>query len=599
MPVQVLMATVAAVAIIPLLLLFWVGWRLRDREVSAARQQIAQRVETAADIVTAALGRAVAASRQRMEAGATAWPPGVVSIVMRAGRITAEPRGRLAWTPDATALPQADSLLFAEGEALEFQVRDAAGAERVYRQMFGSADMAVRAGAGIRLARVLRMQGREQDALRTLREMGNWDGVAIDGTPAALVAMDALGDSGRVRSEIRRGRWLLARPVYALYAGEADGEAEQLSRAASALVARWRRRDPDATGASVVEGVAVLHRSRADETRALLAGPEFVEAQWLKPAREAAAVQRVRLTLATDGTGALRRAAETGLPWDVWVESVSPGAEMAELTGRQRLMESGFALLAVLTLTAAVFAIRAVRREWEVSRLQSEFVSAVSHEFRTPLTSLRQFTEMLRDGREISETRRQLCYDAQARAADRLTRLVESLLDFSRMESGGRPYRLEMREAGLLVRGVVNAFNAEIQPSGRAVLLDSSAVGMVEADEEAFGVALWNLLDNGFKYSPGEKTVHVSAERRGDCVAIRVCDRGIGIPRQERAHIFGRFRRGEQAGRLGIKGTGIGLSMAKHIVQAHGGKIELESEPGNGSCFTIVLPLKEAKCHEF
>ena len=598
--IRTLIATVAAVAIVPLCVLFWVGWRLREQDRSLASQQMAQRVETAADIVAAAVARSVAGSRQRLEARAADWPAGAVSITTGPSRFEASPRGRLAWVPLAPPQPQAADTTFAEGETLEFQQHNPKGAEPVYRKLYASTDPSIRAAAGIRLARVLRSLGRPAEAAEVYAAMDRLDGVAIDGVPASLVALHARGELHpgiKLREDLRRGRWVLTRPVYTLYAGEDGGEPEALAAAVEQLREQWRRNSPEATGTALIQTrgqqIAVIHQTSGAETRALLATAAFVDEQWMGPAKAAAAAQRVRLSLGANGKGAVRKAAETNLPWNLHVASADPAAELAELTGRQRLLESGFLLLAVLTLTASAFTIRALRREWEVSKLQSEFVSAVSHEFRTPLTSLRQFTEMLRDGRELSESRRQLCYNAQARAADRLTRLVVSLLDFSRLESGGQPYALQRCQAGPFVRDVVDDFKAEIQASGRAVELIAHGSGPVDADAEALKLALWNLLDNAFKYSPDQKTVEAGVHRRDGHIAITVRDQGMGIPRHEQQLIFTRFRRGAQAAKLGIKGTGIGLAMADQIVRAHHGRIELESEPGKGSCFTILLPVKE------
>jgi signal transduction histidine kinase len=589
--VTLLMATVAAVAVAPLAVLFWVGWRLREQETALARQQIAQRAETAADAVAAAIGRAVDASRRRLDGGAEDWPEGAVAVRVSGDRFDAEPRGRIAWAPVGETLRQAPESVFADGEALEFQQGDVAGATAWYRRLYAGRDEAVRAGAGMRLARVLRRQGREAEARVVYEELGRMDGVGIEGVPVALIALSATGAGGE---DARRGRWLLTKPVYALYAGEPDPEKELFSVAAAELVERWRKRPPEGVGAGTLRvaktNLTVIHVPDGAGTRALLAAPVFVEAQWLRPARELAAAQGVRLAIGVENGGAVRRAAETSLPWALTVTSIDEAAELAGGLARQRLLDGGFGLLAVLTLAAAAFAIRALRKEAQMAQLQSEFVSAVSHEFRTPLTSLRQFTEMLRDGRELSEERRQLCYDAQARAADRLTRLVESLLDFSRLESGARPYRMEACEVGALVRRVVEEINPELRPSGRSVAVTEAVEGWVEGDEEALALALWNLLDNAVKYSPAGGAVEVAVARRVGEVAISVRDYGLGIPRGEQAAIFQRFRRGTQAGKLGIPGTGIGLAMADHIVRAHHGTIELESEPGAGSRFTIMLP---------
>jgi signal transduction histidine kinase len=167
---------------------------------------------------------------------------------------------------------------------------------------------------------------------------------------------------------------------------------------------------------------------------------------------------------------------------------------------------------------------------------------------------------------------------------------VESLLDFGRMEAGARPYRLERLDAGRLVRATVSEFEQET--NSKKLVLECAVPDegpAVNGDREALAQALWNLLDNAVKYSGDSPLVHVEVEA-GNQVAIRVRDRGFGIPPSEKDRIFRKFVRGSGAKVHGVKGTGIGLAMVKHIVDAHGGKVFVASEPGKGSTFTILLP---------
>jgi signal transduction histidine kinase len=202
-------------------------------------------------------------------------------------------------------------------------------------------------------------------------------------------------------------------------------------------------------------------------------------------------------------------------------------------------MFSGFALIAVLTLAASWLILRAVTREVAVARLQSDFVAAVSHEFRTPLTALRQFTDRLLEQPDLDADRRRLCYDVQSRATDRLARLVESVLDFGRMEAGARPYHFEPRDCTELVQRVVDDFRVQPQASGHRVEFERNGSIPIDADDEALSRAVWNLLDNAVKYSPDRTPIEVTLVRRAAQVAISVRDRGLGIPPQS----SGRFSR--------------------------------------------------------
>jgi signal transduction histidine kinase len=201
---------------------------------------------------------------------------------------------------------------------------------------------------------------------------------------------------------------------------------------------------------------------------------------------------------------------------------------------------------------------------------------------------------MLVQGRLPSEEQRQRSYELLAGESGRLARLVEGLLDFGLMEAGQARYRLESVDGGELVRDTVEAFQRTVSAKSCQVELTLPAADCrIRADRDALGRALWNLLDNAVKYSPENRTVSVEMTERGDRLAICVKDQGMGIPISEQKSIFNKFVRGENSREAGIKGTGLGLTMVKHIVAAHAGEIRLESAQGKGSRFTIVIPLEK------
>ena len=287
-----------------------------------------------------------------------------------------------------------------------------------------------------------------------------------------------------------------------------------------------------------------------------------------------------------------RAASETGLPWTLVLNPGDASALTQELVTRRRLLSLGLAAIVLLLGGGSYLLWRVIRQELVVARVQTDFVSTVSHEFRTPLASLRHVTELLQEDDELPAERRRSFYEVLGRNTERLQRQVESLLDFSRMESGRKPYDFETLDAGELAGQVVADFRREVGPRGFTVDLEVDAPGSLalRADAAALTSALWNLLDNAVKYSAEGRAIHVSVERHRAGVAISVRDDGLGIPRREQKQIFSRFVRGAQASRLGIKGTGLGLAMVSHIVRAHDGTIELESEEGAGSTFRLVLP---------
>ncbi len=242
-------------------------------------------------------------------------------------------------------------------------------------------------------------------------------------------------------------------------------------------------------------------------------------------------------------------------------------------------------------LVGTYFITRSINKELEIRQLQSDFVSAVSHEFRTPLASLRQLSELLADGRVPSEERRLAYYTGLRRETERLQRLVESLLEFGRMEAGARQYRFESMDPAALVHRVAEEFAQHLADDGYRIDAEAErSLPPIRVDPEAISRALWNLLDNAVKYSPGQRVVRVEATRLDDRVAISVRDRGLGISPNEQRQIFNKFVRAESAKAAGIPGTGLGLAMVQHIVRAHGGEISVESQVGVGSTFTILLP---------
>jgi signal transduction histidine kinase len=256
----------------------------------------------------------------------------------------------------------------------------------------------------------------------------------------------------------------------------------------------------------------------------------------------------------------------------------------------------GLAAIVLLLAGGSYFLWRVIERELAVARLQADFVAAVSHEFRTPLTSLRHITELLveDDGMPAGpeQERRKSFYSALGRNTERLHRLVESLLDFSRMETGRKPWHLEPMDAGVLTAEVASEFQKEVEARGVhvEVAVDNAVALRLRADADALSHALWNLLDNAVKYSPLRNAVRVSVGRNDRAIVIAVKDEGLGIPAHEQRQIFRKFVRGEKASELGIKGAGLGLAMVSHIVEAHGGSVELESQEGKGSTFRLVLP---------
>lgn len=291
----------------------------------------------------------------------------------------------------------------------------------------------------------------------------------------------------------------------------------------------------------------------------------------------------------------VRLPSATALPWTIYSISISGIAAGNNFSSRSRIVIAGVFAIALFVIGGSYLIARAVGRELAVARLQSNFVTAISHEFRTPLTALRQLSELLAKGRVINESVRQQYYEVLEHESARLQRLVEGLLKFGRMEAGAMQYQFETIDAAELLRSVVASFAQEAKRRDcRVELIATGPTQSVLGDREALGCVIWNLLDNAVKYSPDCHTVWVDLARDNESVAIRVRDEGVGISREDQERVFTKFVRGEIAASLGVQGAGIGLSVAREILATHHGEIKLESETGKGSTFTVLLPVVES-----
>jgi signal transduction histidine kinase len=251
-------------------------------------------------------------------------------------------------------------------------------------------------------------------------------------------------------------------------------------------------------------------------------------------------------------------------------------------------------LLGVFYLTLGIgvaLTARALYREARLSRLKTDFVSLVSHELRTPLTSIRMFIETLALGRVKDAAQTQEVLKTLARETERLSDLIERVLDWARIESGRKTYHRETLEAQALIDATVAAFRAQRLDANVQVSCELEPnLPALEVDREAITGALLNLMQNAFKYSGEDKRIAVRARSEPHGVAIDVEDNGPGIAPRERKRIFERFYRVDSLLTRQTEGSGLGLSIAQRIVEAHGGKISVKSELGRGSCFTIHLP---------
>ena len=250
----------------------------------------------------------------------------------------------------------------------------------------------------------------------------------------------------------------------------------------------------------------------------------------------------------------------------------------------------------VMLLAGLYLAYANVRREVRLSRLKSDFVANVSHELKTPLALIRLFAETLELGRVHGEEKAKQYYRIINKESQRLTQLINNILDFSRIEAGRKQYRFVPTEVARIVREVLEAYRFPIEQQGFTLEVEvADDLPEVEVDPEAIEQALLNLVNNAIKYSLEEKYIRLEVRRDGERILISVRDKGIGVPKAEQKRIFEKFYRAEHSLVHTTKGSGLGLSLVHHIMESHGGSVEVDSAPGQGSTFTLVLPLKRGQ----
>ncbi len=288
-----------------------------------------------------------------------------------------------------------------------------------------------------------------------------------------------------------------------------------------------------------------------------------------------------------------------------WRLQVSPAAseELAQSVQSRKTLELVLVTLSCVVVLAGVATILlAVERERRLNVLKTEFVANVSHELKTPLALVRMFGEMLQSGRVASEEKRKQYLDIIVNESERLSNLIENVLDFARVERGRASYEFALadgRDVGQVVARAAQVlrYRAEREHVNLEVAVDDD-LPECRIDDRALQLAVINLVDNAIKYgaSRPDAVVRVSARSQDDAVIIRVSDDGPGIAKAERERIFERFVRGS-AGRVGtgkdglpVRGSGIGLALVKHIAESHGGSARVESDLGKGSTFVLTIP---------
>ncbi len=488
------------------------GWQFLEQQRIVEAQRSQDRLEHAADRITAMVREALAKSTERLGAGLVS--PGDLLLTLSPTSLNATPPGRLLYYPFSPPDPEPHSKIFAEAELFEFAESQQTEALRAYEHLTHSADASVRAGALIRAARVLRNMGQREQSIADYRKLADMN-ESVAGVPTSLLATFAIGELSNnyqaaldLRNGLSSGRWRLTRGQFEFYwseacritgnRGEPPAEKNRLTQIAE-FVWNDRMNRPESQGYETewIGGAPVLliWRGTPEERRVLVARPESL-IQGSPPGADVryAFVDAKGYTLAgmKDGSSrsAVRTAAESDLPWTLFVSEKKPGAKNAPIA-QQRFLLLGLSIMMLFLVLGTYFIARAIQREAETQRMQSNFVSAVSHEFRSPITSMRQLSEMLAFGRVSSEERRQLYYETLLKESSRLQRLIEALLNFGGMEAGARQYQFEEHDALAIVEKVVCEFSPQIAAAGKHIeAVTTRGPLWIEADFDAISVAL-------------------------------------------------------------------------------------------------------------
>ena len=542
--VLIYLGTIAA----PVCGLLWLGVQSFERQ----RQSLA--ALTAEKLAVALESSTLAAARDAFEQ--TSHPIARYRFLIEHGAVTRP----MLHAPPPLPVPRD----FLEAERQELDLNRPHQALASYRKLAASRPYAALALS--RAARCLAKLGRVEEARaawRTLAEL-HPDDRDLSGRPYGIVGLIEAGDTAGLYEKIASGRWDLA-------AGQAQYFLERL--------------DPTRT-------TPYLDRFRfARELEEHFRPPGTLRENEISTYT----LGGHRIFYKSEGADRLSGFALN----DDWVNhTLRPRLEhdlgIADTSKKDlRVYGAAIALVLVILSFGVILLLRDISREARSNRVRADLVSSVSHELKTPITLIRLHGETLMRRKEISAADRDDFYRVIVRESERLSRLVNQILTFSRVDRGALAYNFEQGDLTPVVAAIVEEHREYLERAGFHVLraLPESAPA-VRFDPAALSQAVANLLDNAVKYSGESRSIAVRLESRNGSVAFEVEDHGIGIPEGEQAKIFERFYRVPNGSGKG--GYGLGLFLVRHIMEAHGGRAEVESEPGRGSRFRLVFPAAAA-----
>lgn len=633
----------ALLVAVPALALSGLGLRAVRGDRLQAEQQLRTQQQRIAELADAAIQNALtqaAADLRRIDADETGGigtiPSDAPTILFQRSGLVVFPRDRVYFGPFGrvpperarlTDWPPAIARQVDEAQALEIQGRTA-DAIALYERI-GRAETRLQTWSAISAARIRVNAGAAAISALADAAWAGSGGVTPSGLPAAVVACAA--SEARPAQEraaftallratldgVRSGRWWLSADERRFYdkqlrallehAGGAPPDDARLAELTEIdqVVRQFppTRRDrashgvergtsttflmvwtPQETDAEAWNGVAVSQRRAVSMVGPVLA--RFFDGQAFGAALRGASGE----LLWTHGPAPASWHREPLRSLRGWEIAFTHAADQRGFMRREWLWY-GFISVLFLTLLAGIgMTAHIVRREIELTRMQGEFVAAVTHEFKSPITSIRLLLERVATGR-VSAPQADVYYSAIGQETDRLERLVNRLLEAQRIEAGQRRYAFEPHSIEELTHEVVRHFEPIAQ--ARSIRIDVEVNGPlppVPVDRAAIADAIENLIDNAIKYSRAGTRVVVRLQADHGLVSVDVADQGIGIERDELPRVFDKFYRARRGDLQSVRGTGLGLALVKAAAEAHGGSVAVESEPGVGSRFSLRLP---------
>jgi signal transduction histidine kinase/tetratricopeptide (TPR) repeat protein len=499
-----------------------------------------------------------------------------------------------------------------EAEQAEYRASNYVQAADLYRQASRVASGETqRASAELGLANALTRSGAAAEATRVYLELLNRPSTLVDdqGVPFASYAAANLSESHPAEVLTRLERDLNS--VVPLTPGQyyqmrSTLETLKNSPGAASMVEKLAARINDSEQALEIQEKFKELQVTADATWKLYAGNAL---WWIGKASTgpsspplilAVRVEEIRKRVEAARASSFQLVTNGGEPLSESLPGVGivlgpDSADTVAVPSPQDLFGVTLVLIVMLTFVGAFFLWRDTRRESRMAELRSQFVSSVSHELKTPLTSIRMFAESMQMDEEAgsSDPNERMEYlDTIVCETERLTRLLNNVLDFSRIERGQKNYHLEPEELPRVVSDAVRTMRFPLAEEGFNLRVDlCDDLPRLKVDRDAIEQAILNLLSNAMKYSGKNRDIALRLSRRNGDAMIQVSDHGIGIPEEEQRRIFEKFYRVPSKENRAISGTGLGLSLVAHIAEAHGGGVEVQSRPGEGSTFSIRLPL--------